>query len=220
MATKILKSIKGKVVRLTRLDSCGNVAIGSCSTLVSECFVSATLSPEIEAGEDYLQKSAYGDLCISDRDPDQIRWYNVTIEFAEINPDALDIVGGTTPIINSGDTIGTWIGQTTNEDSFALEIWTKRTGVDCATGSNQEWGYFVLPYVRNGRVEGDITIENGVLTMSVMGMAFPAPANWGLGPYTANPIPVAMPGGELLGIAVTTTQPPADTNGCVAYTGS
>lgn len=219
MATKILKSIKGKVVRLTRLDSCGNVVVGTCSTLVSECFVSVTLSPEIEAGEDYLQKSAWGDLCISDRDPDQIRWYNVTIEFAEINPDALDIVGNTTPIINSGDTIGTWIGQTTNEDAFALEIWTKRTGADCSA-STPEWGYFVLPFVRNGRVEGDIVIENGVLTMSVMGMAFPAPASWGLGPYDADPIPVAMPAGELLGIAVTTTQPPADTNGCVAYSGS
>jgi len=220
MATNILKSIKGKVVRLTRLDSCGNVVVGSCTTLVSECFVSVTLSPEIEAGEDYLQKSAWGDLCINDRNMDQIRWYNVTIEFAEINPDALDIIANTTPIVSSGDTIGTWIGTGTNDEAFALEVWTKRTGVDCTTGASQEWGYFVLPYVRNGRVEGDVTIENGVLTMSVMGMAFGAPANWGLGPYDADPIPVAMPAGELLGIAVTTTQPPTDTEGCIAYTGS
>ena len=221
MATKILKSVKGKVVRLTRLDACGNIVVGSCSTVVSECFVSVTLSPEIEAGEDFLQKSAWGDLCINDRDADRIRWYNVTIEFAEINPDALDIIGNTTPIIESGNTIGTWIGTETSDNSaFALEVWTKRTGVDCVTGSGQEWGYFVLPYIRNGRVEGDITIENGTLTMSVMGMAFPAPANWGLGPYDADPIAVPMPAGELLGVAVTTVQPPADTAGCVAYTGS
>lgn len=220
MATSILKSIKGKVVRLTRLDECGAAVVGSCTTLVSECFVSVTMSPEIEAGDEYLQKSAWGDLCINDRDYDRIKWINTTIEFAEINPDALDIIANATPVVSSGDTIGATIGQTTNTAAFALEVWTKRTGVDCATGSNQEWGYFVLPYIRNGRLDGDITIENGVLTTSVMGMAFGAPASWGLGPYASDPFVEPFPAGDLMGMVVTTVQPPADSNGCVAYTGS
>lgn len=217
MATKILKSIKGKTVRLTRLDSCGNVVEGSCSTLVSDCFVNVTLTGEYEAGDEYIQKSAWGELCVNDKDPDVLKRVNVSIQFAEINPDALDIITDANPVIASGNTIGASYGTAANDEAFALEVWTKRTGVDCTTGGSQEWGYFVVPFVRNGKVDGDITIANSVLTMTFMGEGYPAPASWGTGPYTANPFGVAFPTGDIFGMVVTTTQPPSDTGGCVAY---
>ena len=217
MATKILKSIKGKVIRITRLDECGAVVEGSCSSLVSECFVSVTLSGEVEAGDEYLVKNAWGDFCINDKDPDRIKWANVSINFAEINPDALDILSNASPVINGSDTIGATFGTEANESSFALEVWTKRTGQDCTPGSI-EWGYFVIPFVKNGRIDGDITVENGALTMTVIGQGFPAPATWDETPYTTNPFIEPFPAGELFGMVVTTEQPPSDTAGCVAIT--
>lgn len=217
MATSILKSIKGKVVRLSRLDECGAIVEGSCTTVVSECFISVTLSGEYESGTEYVQKDAWGDLCINDKDPDILKRVNVAIEFAEINPDALDIITAANPLIDGANTVGATWGSDPNESSFALEVWTKRTGVDCTTGASQEWGYFVVPFVRNGKIDGDITIENGSLTMSVMGEGFAAPSTWGTGPYGDDPLGVAFPTGDLFGFAVTTAQPPADTNGCVAY---
>lgn len=216
MATKVLKSIKGRVVRITRLNECGAVVVGSCSTVVSSCFVSVTLSPEIEAGDEYLLKSAWGDLCVNDKDPDKIKWLNVSIDFAEINPDILDIIANMNPIISAPDTIGSTLGQNTNSDAFALEVWTKRTGATC-NAATPEWGYFVVPYVRNGRLDGDITIENGTLTTSVIGQAFGAPATWGLDPYGGNPLGATFPVGDYMGMSVTTVQPPADTNGCVPF---
>lgn len=216
MATKILKSIKGKTVRLTRLDECGAPVEGSCTTLVSDCFVSVTLSGEYEAGTEFVQKSAWGDLCINDKDPDVLKRVNVAIQFAEINPDAVDILTAANPVISSGDAIGATWGTDPNETAFALEVWTKRTGVDCVAGS-PEWGYFLLPFVRNGKVDGDITIENGNLTFGVMGEAFPS-VGWGAGIYTPNPFVENFPDGEIFGVVVTTEQPPSDTAGCVAYT--
>jgi hypothetical protein len=216
MTTSILKSIKGKVVRLTRLDECGAVIEGSCTTVVSECFISVTMSGEYEAGTEYVQKDAWGDLCINDKDPDILKRVNVSIQFAEINPDALDIITESSPVIVAGNTIGSSFGSTPNETSFALEVWTKRTGVDC-NATTPEWGYFVLPYVRNGKIDGDITIENGALTFTVMGEAFGAPATWGTGPYDTNPFVQSFPAGDIFGMVVTTTQAPADTNGCVPY---
>jgi len=215
MATQILKSIKGKVVRLTRLDSCGDVVFGSCSSLVSECFISVTLSGEFEAGTEYVQKSAWGDLCINDKDPDILKRVNVTVEFAELNPDALDFMTASNPVTSAGDTIGASWGTDPNETSFALEVWTKRTGVDCDP-NDPEWGYFSVPYVRNGKLDGDITIENGSLTVSIMGEAFGAPATWASTPYASNPFIVSFPAGDIFGMVVTTDQPPADTEGCVA----
>lgn len=220
MATKILKSIKGKRVRITRLDECGDVVVGSCTTVVSDCFVSVTLTPEIEAGEEYLVKSAWGDLCISDRDSDRIKWVNISVEFAELDPDALDIMTNAQSVITGGNTIGASYGQQTQEAGFALEVWTKRTGADCGVGASQEWGYFVVPFVRNGRVDGDLTIENGALTVSVVGEGFPAPASWDETPYASNPFVESFPAGDLFGMVVTTVQPPTATVGCVAYSGS
>jgi hypothetical protein len=215
MATQILKSIKGKTVRLTRLDSCGDVVYGSCSSLVSDCFVSVTLSGEYEAGTEFVQKSAWGDLCINDKDPDILKRVNVAIEFAELNPDALDFITASNPVTSGSDTIGASWGTDPNETAFALEIWTKRTGVDC-NPSSPEWGYFAVPFVKNGKVDGDIAIENGALTVSLMGEAFGAPASWASTPYTSNPFVASFPAGDIFGMVVTTIQPPSDTAGCVA----
>lgn len=217
MATQILKSIKGKVVRLTRLDSCGLVVEGSCSTLVSECFVKATISGEFEAGDEYIQKSAWGALCINDKDPDILKRVNVKIDFAEVNPDALDIITGANPVISAGDTIGATWDAIANESAFALEIWTKRTGVDCV-GADPDWGYFVVPFIRNGKLDGDLSIENSALVMSVMGEGFAAPATWGDSPYVPNPFIEIYPAAAIFGQIITSVQPPADTAGCVAYT--
>ena len=216
MATQILKSIKGKTVRLTRLDSCGNVVEGSCSTVVSDCFVSVTLSGEFEAGDEYIQKNAWGELCINDKDPDILKRVNVSVVFAEINPDALDILTAANPVVSGGNTIGASWSAEPNETAFALEVWTKRTGVDCV-GSDPEWGYFVIPFVRNGKIDGDLAIENGSLTMTVMGEGFPASNTWGTSPYTPNPFLQPFPAGDLFGMVVTTVQPPADSGGCVPY---
>jgi hypothetical protein len=217
MPTSILKSIKGKVVRLTRLDECGQPIVGSCSTLVSECFVSVTLSAEVEAGDEYLQKSAWGDLCINDKDPDIIKWMNVSVTFAEINPDALDILTGADPVIASGTTIGSTWESDSFEGAWALEVWTKFTGEACSGQPN--WGYFVVPFVRNGRVDGDLTIENGVMTIGVVGQGFAA-TGWADSPYTPNPFIESYPDGAIFGMVVTDVQPPTDTAGCVPYTGS
>ena len=214
MATSILKSIKGKVVRLTRLDECGDPVVGSCTTLVSECFVSVTLSGEVEAGDEYLQKNAWGDLCINDKDPDIIKWVNVNVQFAEINPDALDILTGADPVVSGGNTIGATWSPETFDGAWALEVWTKFTGEACS--GSPEWGYFLVPFVRNGRIDGDLTIENGVMTVGVVGQGFVAP-NWGVGPYTPNPFVVTFPTDAMFGMVVTSEQPPVDTAGCVAY---
>ena len=221
MATSIMKSIKGKVVRLTRLDDCGAVVVGSCTTLVSECFISVGYADEIEAGDQFYVKNAWGAPCINDKDPDLTKWVNVSITFAEINPDALDIITSGTPVISGSDTIGMSFSGEQNYNAFALEVWTKNTGSTAACNAGTpEWGYFVVPFIKNGRVNGDITIENGAMTLGITGQGFAAPSTWGVGPYDLNPFVETFPTGDLYGMVVTTVQPPSDTNGCIAYAGS
>lgn len=221
MPTKILKSIKGNVVRLTRLDACGAPVVGSCSSIVSECFISVTLSGEFEAGTEFVQKNAWGELCINDLDPDVLKRVNVAMQFAELNPDALDFVTDSNTVVSGGSNIGSTWGTALNSNAFALEVWTKASGAACSTGS-PSWGYFLVPYCKNGKLDGDLTIQNDVLTVSLMAQAFPAPddgtgkSTWDDGPYASNPFIVTFPENEVFGFVTTTVQPPADTAGCVA----
>jgi len=73
----------------------------------------------------------------------------------------------------------------------------------------------VVPFVKNGKLDGDIAIENAALTVSIMGNGFAAPYTWDDGPYTPKPWVGVYPTGAVWGQIVTSVQPPADTNGCV-----
>lgn len=216
MATKTLNSIKGRRLRLTRLDDCGDVVVGPCTTVVTEGFIQVEFAPEVEAGEEYLLKNAWGDFCVSERDGDRFKWVNLTIEMCDVDPDVLDIVANGNPIISSGDTIGTTIGTTAASGGFALEVWTKQAGADC-NGGTPEYGYFVAPFVKNGRLDGSITIENGTLTISMAAQGFAAPASWATGPYGDDPLQASFPAGDLMGMVVTNVAPPVVTAGCQAY---
>ena len=217
MATKTLNSLKGRVIRITRLDSCGVPVVGACSSIVTAGFISVGFAPEVEAGEEFTQKNAWGDFCVSEKDPDRTKWVNVTMTMCDVDPDVLDMVGGGTPITDGTDTIGASFGQNGNLEAFAVEVWTKQAGGAC-DGGTPEWGYFVAPYVANGNLDGEITIENGTLTLGLKGEAQKATADWGVGPYGDNPLIAAagFPVDDHIAYVTTTVQPPAPTDGCVA----
>lgn len=217
MATKILKSLKGRAIRLTRLDNCGVPVVGACSSIVTHGFITVEFAPEVETGEEFTQKNAWGEFCISEKEADRNKWVNVTVSMCEVNPDVLDLVGGGNPLTDGTDTIGASFGQDNNTDAFAIEVWTKQAGGGCE-GGNPEWGYFVAPYVINGRLDGSVTIENGTLSVDLAGEGIAAGDDWGVGPYGDNPLldVGGFPEGDMWAVVRTTVQPPAETDGCVA----
>jgi hypothetical protein len=224
MPTKKLRSIKGRRMRLTALDECGAPDTGAaCGVIVTDGFVSVTWSDEVESGEEYTQKNAWGDFCIAEKDGDRVKWVNVSIQMCEIDPQVLDMVGGANPVEVGGDVIGATFGQAPNPTAFAIEVWTKKAGTDaCAGGGDPEWGYFVAPFVRNGMLDGDVVIENGPLTLGLKGEAVGANEAWGVGPHGDNPMKATagFPAGDLRGIVITDVQPPEITDGCVPIGGA
>jgi hypothetical protein len=78
--------------------------------------------------------------------------------------------------------IGASFGPATNTDRFAIEVWTKK--VNDAIVSPTEWGYLVVPNIQNGRIDGDITVENDALTLGMVGQGVAATTDWGVGPYS------------------------------------
>lgn len=217
MTTVKMSSIKGRVIRVTRLDDCGVPVFGQCSQIVTKGFISVKFARNEQAGDTYLQKNAYGELCVNEKDPDLLKWIDLTVDLCEIDPGLMDIMGNGTPVISGTDTIGEMYGPQAPVGAFALEVWTKKAGQDACAGGTPQWGYFVVPFTKNGKVSGDWNVQNAPLNVTLHGEAHAATSAWGMTPYGDNPMRRVggFSAGYNLGRVVTTVQPPAETGGCV-----
>jgi len=211
MATKKLKSLKGRVMRLTRLDECGVPDTGLAATMVTAGFVSVGWEFEVKEGDEYELENAWGDAYVDEKDPNRYRWVNLSITACEVDPDVLDIVTSATVITDGTDNIGNSFGTGLITNAFAIEVWTKQAGRNCS-GGNPEWGYFLAPFVVDGSIADGFTIEKGTLTFSMSGRGIADIADWGEGPHGDNPLleTGGLTAGELMAVVRTTVQPPAE----------
>lgn len=211
MPTKTIKTYKGRRVRLTRLDACGVPQYGAAASVVTDGFVTVTIAEDREAGTVYRQKNAWGEYCINDKDPDLINFADTGITLCGIDPDVMDIVGGAVPHVVGGDVIGWMRTDEANTNAFALEGWVNAGAAQCDGGIN-EWGYFIVPFLKNGKINGTIQFGQGVLNLALSAEGYPD-LGWGEGPYLDNPTLKAggIPLRTMYGAVVTTVQPPAVT---------
>lgn len=181
--------IGAQVLRVTRLDQCGRPVYGDCSQVVSSGFVSVEISPEVQEGEDYTQRNAAGDLCVSERGQDVLQWFTVSIEFCQVDPALFNLMNPSWQVVEDafGEPVGFRIGtQMSDRLGFALELWPKTSsqGNLCpedAPDDAQPSGYFLLPYVI-GTAPESWTLEDGVATFTLNGRT-KGGSQWGRGPY-------------------------------------
>lgn len=181
--------IGAHVMRITRLDNCGRPLYGPDSQVVTDGFVSVEFSPEIQEGEDYTVRNAAGNLCVSDKGPDALQWFNVSIEFCRVDPCLWTIMNPAWPVVRNaqGEITGMRIGEKFDDtQGFALELWPKVTsqGAICdddVTEDADPNGYFLLPYVI-GRAPESWSFEDAALTFTLNGRS-KGGSLWGRGPY-------------------------------------
>lgn len=222
MTATCFGSIKGLVLRVTRLDDTGNPVIGPTGSAISAGFVSLAFAANIEAGEEFIVKGANGALCVNEKDCDQLKGYDLTVNLCQVDPEMYEIIGGVRPIPDYTTT--NHVGYATGESlrcsgGFALETWSRQSG----TGGLIYW---LFPWITNGIVGGDVTIENGPVTFVVNGRTKANP-NWGVGPYdVVGQAPDGTLAGPLLDggilddehylMTATTVAPPVEACGYVA----
>jgi hypothetical protein len=182
----------GRRLRVTRLDGCGNPVVGPKSQVVTRAFTEVAISPNILTGDEITVKNAGGELCISDKALDSIKWLNIKITMCSQDPDLISILNPT--YFQETDEAGSAIGfrmdtSQTYDAAFAVELWTDVTGVNLCSQSAEappgaqvgQWGYMLLPFCQGGS-PGDLAVSNKELLTVWNGRTLPN-AQWGVGPW-------------------------------------
>jgi hypothetical protein len=179
------KPLQGETIRVTRLDECGNPEYGDCAFAVSDGYVQVVLTPNTEEGERFLQRNASGRAIVNQRSAPSLNWYDVSIQFQEVDPELFTIVTGLQPYMDDQDNV---IGFPVTESdfataNFALEAWMGNAEEECLPGDTFPFfGYNLLPWVVEGALSEDITITNDLITFTVVGRTRKG-TPWGVGPY-------------------------------------
>jgi hypothetical protein len=188
MATaKCLSLVKGRRIRLTRLDACGRPVYGDSSSVVSKGFISVDFSANTNDSDEINVTNAAGETCIYEPAATTLTGYGIEIAFCEVDLDLFAMVTGN-PVVEDPD--GNVIGFDIDVDvdlagqGFALELWAGVSGGDaCATeGAQGSYGYLLVPFASGGIV-GDFTVENDAVTFTLTGANTKKGNAWGVGPY-------------------------------------
>lgn len=216
--------IKGRRMRITRLDECGVPVVGAATTRVSKGFVSVALSPQYDDGEAVTVKDASGDIDINEPADPTLIGMAATITFTRVDPDLVSLITGNQTVLDQAATaVGFRLsGAIPVLGGWGLEVWSDLSGQVC--DGAKAYGYTLLPYLRGGKV-GDLTHEAGAVSFSLSSTTREA-SGWGTGPYDVvhtgagatlpGKLTTAIGPKDHFHLQMTTVEPPAVTAGLVA----
>jgi hypothetical protein len=228
MATICATPFKVPRLRATRLDECGVVVEGYCSTVVTDGTITVEIAREYEDREDFFKKNGDGVFCVRETDPPILKWINLTMTMCDVDPQLVNLIAGE-EVLEDDAAEPNVIGFRVSEGSAALvnvaiEVWTRTTGGACGPNETR-YGYVLFPWVVEGTV-GDLTLENGAADF-ILTARTRSGSPWGVGPYTVQESAAAgtlgdpMPFYQVVGDTDheewiwTTLAPPAASCGCI-----
>ena len=219
--SRCFSPVRGRAMRVTRLDGCGRPVYGDESVAVSDGFVSVSFTANTDEGEEINVTNAAGKTCVRDAPCPTFLGYGVEVEFCSVDPSLFAMMTGQNTVtdwqgVNSGFRVNSEVSAC--ESGFALELWTGVPGVACdaSTSADAEpGGYLLLPYLQGG-VFGDFTVENGAISFTVTGANTKTGSGWGVGPYnvvstgasSTGPLLTPITSGDHLHVEYTDVAPP------------
>jgi hypothetical protein len=171
-------SVQGVAIRVTRLDAAGNMLNGAGDSYTTSAFLRASFTPEYEEGDEIVEKSADGTICVSYKAPDTLKRITMEIAICEPDPELTALMsGGLLLRKNFGSfaspnnqSIG-WAAPNVGDDpagnGVAIEVWSFAVK-DGRRASVNPYFYWVFPYAKL-RQSGDRVIENGLLANTFEG---------------------------------------------------
>lgn len=218
--TKCFALIRGRAMRVTRLDGCGNPVPGANSVVASDGFISVAFTANTETGEAISIPNAAGKICIQDTPAPVFTGYSLAISLCGVDPNLVNLLTGQALVYDGSEdpeAIGFRINSKVDldETAFALELWSGVPSAVCEPGQGVSYGYVLVPFIKGG-VLGDFTVENGAVNFSISGANSKDGNGWGVGPFdvvldgTDAPSPLLTPldPNDHLNVELTQVAPP------------
>jgi hypothetical protein len=222
--------VRGRRMRITRLNGCGVPIDGPASQVVTDGFISVAFTAQTTEAEDVEVTNANGDVCVSDKGRSKFNGYGLEITVCNVQPCLLEMMTGMPVVVDADGEVSGFRMNTKVDTSvigYALELWMGVPGVSCGTDAQAgSFGYLLIPFVGPG-VLGDFTVENAAINFTITGSSTKDGNGWGVGPTSYKPVPGANGTGaaqladaldlnDHLYMTWTSVAPPDVTNGCVA----
>lgn len=227
--TKCFTPLLGKMIRVTKVDECGNPPAGAATDafVATDGFISVSLSAEVEDGTEIVTKKADGSLCINEKFSDSFKRLTVETSLCGVNPSLMSFMSNVEPYQGYGATpknIGFTVPEGELSDYFAFELWTGLAGTSACSGAAGETpgGYLLLPFVTGG-VLGDLEVTGeDAIDFSITGASTKGGNAWGVGPFNVllddsggspapAPLPTALdPSDHMLMVETSVAPPPSN----------
>ncbi len=188
MASRCWASVRGEVMRATRLSDCCEPVSNTCGFVVTDGFISLVLTQNIEAAQSITVKNAADRVCVYDPGCDSLLDLTAVLTLCKINPELIGLMTGQEVVL---DYAGVAVGTRRSTDlacnrRFAVEVWTTVPGTACnGTPPTPNFGYYLLPCLRSATITGDITIDGANAVSVELTAKTTIPSLWGVGPDTA-----------------------------------
>jgi hypothetical protein len=171
-------SVQGVAIRVTRLDASGKLLTNPGDSYTTSAFLRASFTPEYEEGDEIVEKSADGTVCVSYKAPDTLKRITMELAICEPDPELTALLSGGLLLRKNFGTLGApdnqsigWSAPAVGDDpagnGVALEVWSFAVK-DGKRATTLPYFYWVFPYVKL-RQSGDRVIENGMLANTFEG---------------------------------------------------
>jgi hypothetical protein len=173
-------SIQGVSIRVTRLDAAGNLLNDPGDSYTTSAFMRVSFTPEYEEGDEIVEKSANGVICVSYKAPDTLKRVTLEVAICEPDPELSQLMSGGLLLRKNMGTYASpdrksigWAAPAVGDDpagnGVAIEVWSFAVA-DGKRASTLPYFHWVFPYCRL-RQSGDRVIENGMMASTFEGYA-------------------------------------------------
>lgn len=173
-------SIQGVSIRVTRLDAAGNLLNNPGDSYTTSAFMRVSFTPEYEEGDEIVEKSANGTICVSYKAPDTMKRVTMELAICEPDPELTNLMSGGLLLRKNMGTYASpdrksigWAAPAVGDDpsgyGVAIEVWSFAVK-DGKRASTLPYFHWVFPFCRL-RQSGDRVIENGMLASTFEGYA-------------------------------------------------
>ena len=142
--------IKGRVIRIVKLDSCGNPVTGTGSGMqvVHAAFTQVAQDPQYEDGVEFFERTASGALCVNQKDDPILKRINLTTDFCSVNVSASAFIMSAAELTTGAPTTGSgWaLSEGASSNRYSLEVWQEVAGSGaCSSSGLQNYIYNAWP---------------------------------------------------------------------------